>query len=221
MQQTAHPPGTAPPFGNGSSSGEQSTTDQAKDKAQQAAGQAQEKVQQGAEQAKSRIRSEVDSRSTQAGEQVKSTAGDLRSVGDTLREQGKEQPAKIADQAAERVERVGTYLQDTNGEQLLHDLEDAARQRPWAVVAAGLAAGFAASRFLKASSSDRYRTRTGTSSGSGHFGSSAGAGTAGDRFSTPAPTAHPTTPIAPGTPKAPIVPAPSGGSPGTAGPGGL
>jgi len=220
MQQTAHPPGTAPPFGSGSS-GDQSTTDQAKDKAQQAAGQAQEKVQQGAQQAKSRLQSEVDTRSTQAGEQVTTHANNLRTVSESLREQGQDGPAKMADQAAERVEKVGGYLKETDGEQLLHDLEDAARQRPWAVVAAGLAAGFAASRFLKASSSDRYRTRTPSPSTGGHFGSSGGTTGAGERFTTPPPTAHPTTPVTPGTPEAPIVPAPSGGSPGTAGPGGL
>jgi hypothetical protein len=38
-----------------------------------------------------------------------------------------------------------------------HDL---ARKNPWAVVAGGVALGFAASRILKASSSERYQARS-------------------------------------------------------------
>ena len=39
---------------------------------------------------------------------------------------------------------------------MLHDLETFGRRRPWSMVAAGVAVGFAASRFLKASSRNRY-----------------------------------------------------------------
>jgi hypothetical protein len=37
-------------------------------------------------------------------------------------------------------------------------VEDFGRRQPWAVIAGGLALGFAASRFLKASSSRRYES---------------------------------------------------------------
>src|SRR5207245_195916 len=127
---------------------EESRTDQAQQKAQEAAGQAQE-----------RARQMVDERSTQVGRQVSSQAGDLRSVGEQLRSQGKDQPAKVAEQAAERVERLGGYLERSDADTILSDAEDLARQNPWAVVAGGLALGFAASRFLKASSSKRYSAR--------------------------------------------------------------
>jgi hypothetical protein len=123
--------------------------DQAKEKAQEAAGQA-----------KGRVREQVDQRSTEAGQQVSSTAGDLRSVGEQLREQGKETPAKLAEQAAERTERLGSYLTESDADRILGDVEDFARKQPWAVVAGGLVLGFAASRFLKASSSQRYRQRS-------------------------------------------------------------
>ena len=39
---------------------------------------------------------------------------------------------------------------------MLRDVEDFARRRPWIVAGIGLAAGLAASRFLKASSERRY-----------------------------------------------------------------
>jgi hypothetical protein len=120
--------------------------------------QAKEKAQQGAQQAKRSVRDQVDQRSTEAGERVGSTAQDIRSVSEELRKQGKDQPAKLAEQAAERAESLGDYLKRTDGDTILRDLEDFGRQRPWAVIAGGVALGFAASRFLKASSTRRYES---------------------------------------------------------------
>src|SRR5215208_448416 len=140
---------TAGPSYTGGGPGEASSgTEQAKEKVQETA-------QQAAGQARGQIRRQVDERSTQAGEQVSSTAGDVRAVAQQLREQGKEQPAKIADQAADRAERLGNYLKQADGEAILRDVEDFGRKQPWAVMFGGLAAGFLASRFLKASSSRR------------------------------------------------------------------
>jgi hypothetical protein len=127
--------------------GPSSTTEQAKEKAQQ-----------GAQQAKRTVRDQVDQRSTEAGERVGSTAQDIRSVSEELRRQGKDQPAKLAEQAAQRAESLGDYLKRTDGDTILRDVEDFGRQRPWAVIAGGVALGFAASRFLKASSSRRYES---------------------------------------------------------------
>jgi ElaB/YqjD/DUF883 family membrane-anchored ribosome-binding protein len=125
------------------------------------AGQAKEQAQQVTQQARSQMRTQVDQRSTQAGEKVAAQASDLRTVADQLRQQGKEQPAKAAEQVAERAERVGSYLQESDADRILGDVEDFGRQRPWAVIAVGMGAGFLASRFLKASSGDRYRSRSG------------------------------------------------------------
>ena len=129
-----------------------STAEQAKDKARETA-------QQAASQAKGRVREQVDQRSTDAGQRVSGMAQDVRSVGEELRRQGKDQPAKLADQAAQRAESLGGYLQHSDGDTILRDLEDFGRRQPWAVIAGGLALGFAASRFLKASSSRRYESR--------------------------------------------------------------
>jgi gas vesicle protein len=137
------------------------TADQAKEKASEVAGQAQEKAQEAAGQAKGRARDEIDRRSTDAGQQVKTTADDLRSVGEQLRSQGKDTPAKLADQAADRAQRLGGYLEDADADRILRDVEDFARRQPLAVVAGGVVLGFAAARFLKASSSDRYQQQYG------------------------------------------------------------
>jgi type VI protein secretion system component VasK len=133
-----------------------STAEHAKEQAKQQAEQAKQQVQQAGGQAKDKLREQVDQRSTQAGERVGSTAQDVRSIAEELRKQGKDQPAKLAERAAERVEQVGGYLQDADADRMLRDVEDFGRQKPWAVALAGLALGIAAGRFLKASSTQRY-----------------------------------------------------------------
>ena len=150
-----------------SSSGMQ---DQMKDKVQDLAGQASEQVQGAKGQAQKQVASQVDQRSTQLGEQIGSTADDLRSVAKELRNSDKEQPAKLADQVAERAEQVSDYLRRSDGQTILSDVEDFGRRQPWAVVACGIAIGFLASRFLKSSSTNRYR------SGSSSLPSSTGRG---------------------------------------------
>lgn len=131
---------------------------EAQQQAKQAAGQVQDKAQEATQQARGQLRSQVDQRSTTAGEQVSTQADDIRTVGQQLREQGKDQPAKLAEQAADRAEKLGSYLKDSDADRILGDIEDFGRRQPLAVAAAGLALGFAASRFLKASSTERYQT---------------------------------------------------------------
>jgi hypothetical protein len=123
-----------------------------------------ERAQQAAEGMRGQVSSQVDQRSTEAGERLRAMAGDAHTVGDELRKQGKDQPARLADQAADRVERLGGYLQEADGDRILSDLEGFGRRRPAALVAGGLAVGFLASRFLKASSAQR-RGRIASSSG--------------------------------------------------------
>jgi hypothetical protein len=133
-----------------------STAEQAKEQVKQQAEQAKQQAQQAGIKAKDKLREQVDQRSTQTGERVGSTAQDVRSVAEELRKQGKDQPARLAEQAADRVERVGGYLKESDADRILRDVEDFGREKPWAVALGGLALGFGASRFLKASSTQRY-----------------------------------------------------------------
>jgi hypothetical protein len=132
------------------------TADRAKEQVQEKAQVAQEKISEQTETMRSRMREQVDERSTQAGGQVRSTAQALRSTSERLREEGQEGPAKAAERAAHHAERIGDYLDQSDADRILHDVEDFGRRQPLAVAALGLAAGFAASRFLKASSRSRY-----------------------------------------------------------------
>ena len=136
----------------------QGAASQAKDQAQQAVGQAKEQAQQVAGKAKGRAAAQIDQRSTQAGEQVSSTAQDARSVAEQLRSQGKDKPAQLAETVADRIDQVGNYLKNGDSDQFLSDLERIGRKSPMAITLGGFVLGFAASRFLKASSSQRYQS---------------------------------------------------------------
>lgn len=132
------------------------TADRAKEQVQDKAQVAQEKMRETTETVRSRMRDQVDERSTQAGGQVRSTAEALRSTGEKLREEGRDGPARAAERAAEQAEKIGGYLEQSDADRILHDVEDFGRRQPMAVAGIGLVLGFAASRFLKASSRSRY-----------------------------------------------------------------
>lgn len=164
------PPTNEPPIG---SEGTETATADSQAKAQEVAGQAQEKAQAAAGQAQAKLREQLDQRSSQAAGQINEQASDLRSVGQALREQGKDGPATAADRLAKYAEQVGSYLRDKDSEALLRDAEDLGRRQPAALAAGGLLMGFAASRFLKASSSQRYSSRRpGQSTAPGSSGAS-------------------------------------------------
>ncbi len=127
---------------------------------------ASEKRRQAADQARqvrssvqSRVRQEVDVRSTAVGERMDAASQAMRSMGGELRSQGNDLPARLTEEAADRAERLGRYLREADADRMIFDVEDFARRRPWVVVAAGLAVGMAAARFLKASGQRRNGRR--------------------------------------------------------------
>lgn len=157
------PTQTNPPRPRGVDAGDSGASDaqaKAQEKAQEIASQAQEKAQAASGQAQAKLREQLDQRSAQVAGQINEQASDLRAVSEALREQDKDGPAKAADRLAEYAEKVGGYLRDKDSEALLQDAEEFGRRQPAAVAAGGLLLGFVASRFLKASSSRRYSSRS-------------------------------------------------------------
>jgi vacuolar-type H+-ATPase subunit H len=136
------------------------TVEQAQEKGKELASQAKEQVQEKTQevrgQLESRFREQVDERSTQAGEQAESIAHAIRRGSEQLRTEGKDGPARAVDQAADKVQELGSYLRGADADRILHDVESFARRRPWLTAATGAVAGFLASRFVKASSERRY-----------------------------------------------------------------
>jgi ElaB/YqjD/DUF883 family membrane-anchored ribosome-binding protein len=135
---------------------QQGLADQASAKVQDAAGIAQEKASELREQGSARLRDQFERRSSEAGSQVRSLAEALRRSGNDLSNDGNAQAAQLTGQAADRIERLGTYLEQKSGDELMRDVEGFARRRPWMLAGLGVLVGVAAARFMKASSEQRY-----------------------------------------------------------------
>ena len=153
-------------------------SEQVKERATEGAQQVQQKAVEAKDQTREKMRQQIDTRSTQTGEQMTKTASALRQTAQQLRGDQQETQAKLIDGVADRAERFGQYLTANDGERLLRDVERFARQRPWVVAGGGAVLGFVASRFMKASSSRRYEA---DSNGSGQYGTSMGYSTAQGR----------------------------------------
>jgi ElaB/YqjD/DUF883 family membrane-anchored ribosome-binding protein len=144
----------------------ESTTEQMKGRVSDGAQQVQQKAVEAKQQTRERMREQVDARSAQTGEQMTKTGSALRQTAQQLRGDQQETQAKVLEAIAERTERFGRYLSQTDGDQLLRDAERFARQRPWVVAGGGAILGLLAARFTKASSSRRYEASgNGTSVG--------------------------------------------------------
>src|SRR5207245_956116 len=90
-------------------------------------------------------------RSTEVGQQVGSGVQTMREAAQEMRGQGNDLPAQVAEWTAAQADRLGRYLRESDGEQIIRDVEGLGRRQPWVVVGVGLAAGLVAARLLKAS----------------------------------------------------------------------
>ena len=131
-------------------------SEQVKERVGEGAQQIQQKASEAKVQTREQLRQQLDTRSTQAGEQMTKTGSALRQTAQQLRGDQQHQQAKILEGVAERTDRLGRYLKETDGDRMLHDVERMARQQPWLFAGGGALLGFLAARFTKASSSRRY-----------------------------------------------------------------
>lgn len=99
------------------------------------------------------MQQEADQRTSAIASQARSIADAMRQTTSKLHDEGQPQAARVTEVIADRVDQAATYLDQADGQRLMSDAQDVARRNPWAVAAAGLVAGFAASRFMKASRS--------------------------------------------------------------------
>jgi ElaB/YqjD/DUF883 family membrane-anchored ribosome-binding protein len=129
---------------------------QASAKVDHATSAAQEKAADLREKGTARVRDQFDQRSTQAGSEMRSLADALRRSGQELSGEGNSNTSQLTTQAADRIERAGSYLEQKRGDELMRDVETFARRRPWMLAGIGLLAGVVAARFVKASSEQRY-----------------------------------------------------------------
>jgi len=72
-----------------------------------------------------------------------------REVGDILRERGEPQAADWASIVAERTQGMARYLRNSDGTQLLGDLQEAVRGRTWLLTGVGFVGGLAIARAVR------------------------------------------------------------------------
>ena len=137
-----------------------SVAEQAREKLEEGASAVQEKALEVKGTAGERIREEIDTRSTEAGSKLRGTAAAMRRSTEQLQQQGDSESARALSFVADRADRLGNYLTAADADRVLRDVETFARRQPWVAALGGAAAGFLASRFLKASSSARYHAST-------------------------------------------------------------
>jgi ElaB/YqjD/DUF883 family membrane-anchored ribosome-binding protein len=127
---------------------------QASARVQDASSAAQEKASELREEGSARLRDQFDQRSSQAGRQMRSLAEALRRSGDELGSEGN--GGMLTGKTADRIEQLGSYLEQKRGDEVMRDIETFVRRRPWMLAGFGMLAGMAAARFMKASSEERY-----------------------------------------------------------------
>ena len=153
----------------------------AKEGVQTAASAAGEKAGQLRQQASEKLQEQIDQRSTDVGSQARSVAGALRDTTGNLREEGKTGAATVAEQAADKIEQLGGYLERMDGQSIMRDIQSFARRRPWALAGIGVVTGLIGARFAKASG-----TGGPTARGDGSYGTPAlpPAGATADAYGT-------------------------------------
>lgn len=107
---------------------------------------------------KDRVSNTVETRLTEgksrAAERVSTVATSLHESGAQLRERGEDEVGRYIERAADQVERVASYLQRAEVDEVVERVESFARRRPVAFLAGAFAVGFAASRVLKSGRPD-------------------------------------------------------------------
>ena len=142
--------------------GHEGTSGELRDQAAKVGDVAQRKAVELKDEGGEQLRSQFDQRTNQVGQQARTLAGSLRRTGNELEtREDSGMAAKVATGVADRLDRMGGYLEGARGDDLLRDAERFARQRPWLVAGTAAAAGFAVSRLLKASSERRYEGSSG------------------------------------------------------------
>jgi hypothetical protein len=126
---------------------------QVKDEAKNLANQAKEQTKQVASQARDQVQQIVTQQKDQVAERLGGLAGVLHDTANRLREDERSGPfGGYADQVANQVDRLSTYLRNNDLRGFVRDTESFARRRPDLFLGGTFLAGLMLARFLKASS---------------------------------------------------------------------
>jgi glucan phosphorylase len=118
------------------------------------------------EEAKVQAKSVIEDRKEMAARELGSVAEAFRQTSSSLREQDQAMFAQYSNRVADQVERVSSYLEDHNLDDMIHDSEDFARRQPELFIGGAFTLGLLAARFLKSSaSSSRSMSQSTTATG--------------------------------------------------------
>ena len=137
-----------------------------KEQAKSLASDAKEQAKDAANQARDHVQTLVGQQKDQAADRLHSLADALREAGRKLNEgQQAGDLGQYADRAAQQVEKLSTYLRDSELRDFVRDTETFARRRPEVFLGGTLIAGLMLARFLKASSPEQERGNLGYDGG--------------------------------------------------------
>jgi hypothetical protein len=100
-----------------------------------------------------------DARQT-AGEKVQQLAETVRWIGGNLRHEDQAFIAGYADAASDRLAELASYIESSDTQDLVHDVQTFARRKPGYFFGGAVLLGLAAGRFLRSSSSSMSRPRS-------------------------------------------------------------
>ena len=121
-----------------------------KEKAGEVAEEAKSVMEQAGHQAKSTVAVQKE----QAASQLHGVAQALRQTSDRLRDQDQRAFASYSNQAADQIDRMSSYLQERDVNELMRDAKDFARRQPELFLGGAFTLGLLAARFLKSSAPD-------------------------------------------------------------------
>ena len=135
----------------GSDTPESAITSTVADTAQQVAHQAQERAGEIVQRATERGREQLTGHKARAAEGLHTFASATRRVGYDLRARDNTAIADITDTAASQAERFGTFLRDTDVNDMVRGVTQFGRTQPFLFLGGAFALGVVGARFLKAS----------------------------------------------------------------------
>jgi hypothetical protein len=111
----------------------------------------QDRARRTADKARSQVRSLANAGREEVAQQIAGVARALRRAGDQMRDEEQGQIGHYGEMLGEQVERVATYLDQHDADDLVRDVESFARRRPMLFLGGCVALGFVVGRFFKAS----------------------------------------------------------------------
>ena len=126
-------------------------TDEVKEKSSELVDQAQHQANKLTHQAQDQLKSAAKDRKVQAVSSLENVVDAIRTTGQTLRNNQQTDAAQYVDKLAHQVDRVSSYLDEKEIDQIVGDAENLARRKPTLFLAGAFGIGLLVGRFLKSS----------------------------------------------------------------------